>query len=273
MVENWIQRVTIGSRRARREEAGGTLSGRERNAVGTRPGARGQLPAERAFSASRSSATCSRRSSGSDPDPSSVTSCSTRATRSSSDFNSRARPGPSPSSPSVRRSSSACRLQPRGAPVQLDEHRDLGAQQPRVERLGQVVDRARRVAAVGVLPGLARRGEEDDRDVPGARSALDVLRGLEAVHLGHHDVEQDQREVVAQQLAQRVPARGDRHDLHRQRVEHRGERDQVLRTVVDGQDPRGGGHRTPPPVGDGVLAPACHVRADDDSRSVQSAAF
>ena len=52
-------------------------------------------------------------------------------------------------------------------PVQLDEDRDLGAQHPRVERLGDVVDGAGRVPAEGVLGPAVDRGQEDDRDVAG----------------------------------------------------------------------------------------------------------
>ena len=57
---------------------------------------------------------------------------------------------------------------------QVDEDRDLGPQHPRVERLGEVVDRAGGVAAqrqVGVAVG---GGQEDDRDVPRPLPAFDV---------------------------------------------------------------------------------------------------
>ena len=51
---------------------------------------------------------------------------------------------------------------------ELDEDGDLRAQHVGVERLEQVVDGADRVAAEDVLLVLRDRGQEDDRDVPGA---------------------------------------------------------------------------------------------------------
>ena len=86
---------------------------------------------------------------------------------------------------------------------QVDEDRDLGPQHPRVERLGEVVDRAHRVPAQRELGVAVGGGQEDDRHVPGALAALDVLGRLEAVHVGHLRVEQDHREVVDEQLLER----------------------------------------------------------------------
>ena len=68
---------------------------------------------------------------------------------------------------------------------------------PRVERLGEVVDRAGRVAAEGDCSGSrVRGGQEDDRHVAGLGRLLDLRGGLEAVHARHDDVEQDDRELV-----------------------------------------------------------------------------
>ena len=122
--------------------------------------------------------------------------------------------------------------------VELEEHADLGPQQLGVVRLEDVVDRAGLVAAEDVVALLGDRRHEDDRDVPGLAPALDVLGGLEAVELGHLDVEQDERELVVQQPAQRLLAgrRGDQAAV--QRGEDRLEREQVLGPVVDQQDVR-----------------------------------
>ena len=57
---------------------------------------------------------------------------------------------------------------------QVDEDRDLRPQHPRVEGLGQIVDGADGVAAQGEVGVPVGRGEKDDRDVPGALTALDV---------------------------------------------------------------------------------------------------
>ena len=68
--------------------------------------------------------------------------------------------------------------------------------------------------------------------------ALDQLRGLEAVHARHLDVEQDDREVVAQERRERLVARVREHELVAERLEDRLERDEVLGPVVDEQDVR-----------------------------------
>ena len=126
--------------------------------------------------------------------------------------------------------------EPRRLLVQVDEDRHLRPQHLGVERLEHVVDGADRVAAEDLLLLLVDRGQEDDRDVLGLRPLLDHLGGLEAVHVRHLDVEQDHREVVMQQPLERLLA-GPRLDhVDRQRVEHRAQRQQVLRLVVDDQD-------------------------------------
>ena len=90
--------------------------------------------------------------------------------------------------------------------VQLDEHGNLGAQHFGTERLEDVVDRARGVAAEDVLVVLGDRGDEDDRDVPRALALLDQHRRLETVEHGHLDVEEDDRDFVLQQPAERLLA-------------------------------------------------------------------
>jgi hypothetical protein len=127
-----------------------------------------------------------------------------------------------------------------GAP-QVDEDRDLGAQELRVVGLEEVVDGARGVAAEDVLALLGDRRDEDDRDVARALALLDVLGGLEAVEVGHLDVEQDHREVAVEQVAQRLGTRGGADERAVQGGERRLERDEVLRAVVDEQHRRARG--------------------------------
>ena len=93
---------------------------------------------------------------------------------------------------------------------QVDEHRHLGAQHDRLDRLEHIVDRAHRIAAHQMLLLLVDRGEEDDRDALGLLAAADDLGGLVAVHAGHVDVEQDHRELALEQVAQRLLARARR---------------------------------------------------------------
>ncbi len=97
-------------------------------------------------------------------------------------------------------------------PEELDEHRDLRPQHLGLDRELDVVDRPQRVAACHAGLELAHRGHEDDRRLLGAGPPADQAGGLEAVELRHVDVEQDHRELVAQERAQRlVPGARGRH--------------------------------------------------------------
>ena len=107
----------------------------------------------------------------------------------------------------------------------------------RVERLHQIVDGSGSVALEDVLRVLRDRGQEDDRDVPRALELLDQLGGLEAVHARHLNVEQDHGVLVVEQAPQRLFARLDADELLAERLEDRLEREEVLRPVVDEQDP------------------------------------
>ncbi len=124
-----------------------------------------------------------------------------------------------------------------GLGEQVDEHRDLGAKHDRIDRLEHIVDRAHRIAAHQMLGFLVDRRQEDDRDALGLLARADDLGGLVAVHPGHVDVEQDDRELAPEQLAQRFLARiGDDHlaDF----LEHGRDREQVALVIVDDQHAR-----------------------------------
>jgi hypothetical protein len=120
-------------------------------------------------------------------------------------------------------------------PVQLDEHFDLAAQDLRDHRRQDVIDRAQRIPARGLhLVGV--RGHEDDRRVLGLAVLADQLGGLDAVDVGHVDVEQDDREVALQELAQRVRA-GVRHDqVLAKLLQYHLECQTLVRQVIDYKD-------------------------------------
>ena len=119
--------------------------------------------------------------------------------------------------------------------LQLDEHPHLGAQHLGHHRRQDVVDRAQRIAARGLhLVGVG--GDEDDRRVRRALVAADQRGRLEAVDVGHVDVEQDHRELARQHLAQRLGARADEDQVLLQLLEHGPEDQQLLLQVVDHQD-------------------------------------
>ena len=126
---------------------------------------------------------------------------------------------------------------------ELDEDGDLRPQHQRVERLHQVVDGARAVAAEDVLGVLRDRRQEEDRHVPRPLPLLDQLRGLEAVHARHLDVEQDRRELLVEQAPQRLLARRGADEVGVERLQDRLQGEQVLRPVVDEQQLRPVGHR------------------------------
>ena len=92
--------------------------------------------------------------------------------------------------------------------VELGEHLDLGAQHFGHHGHGHVVDRAHLVAAQPVDIADLDRGDEDHRRLLEARMLADHGRKLEAVELGHADVDQDDRDLVLEQVFKRLAARG-----------------------------------------------------------------
>ena len=81
-----------------------------------------------------------------------------------------------------------------------------------------------------------RCGQEDDRYVLRAFARADPLRRLVAIHVGHLDVEQHEREVVLQQARERLRARGRGDHRASQRLERDLYGEQVRRHIVDDQD-------------------------------------
>ena len=120
--------------------------------------------------------------------------------------------------------------------AELDEHRHLGAQDLGLEGLDHVVHGARGVGQGDLLHLRDLGGEEDDRDVARARTGADDARGLQAVEPGHADVEEDDRDVLAQQRPQRLLAGLGADQSLAQRLQDRPQRRQVLLVVVDQQD-------------------------------------
>jgi len=120
-----------------------------------------------------------------------------------------------------------------GLEVEVDEDRHLGLEHPGVERLSQVVHRPRGVAEERLLRLGDRGGQEDDRHVAGPGVMLDPGGGLQAAHPRHHDVQQDDRELlVTQRLERLLAGLGRNHDLV-QRRQDGVQGDQVLDPVVD----------------------------------------
>jgi hypothetical protein len=117
--------------------------------------------------------------------------------------------------------------------LELEQHRHLGAEHVRVDRLEHVVDRARGVAARDVLGVSVACGQEDDRGVLVPLPALDQLDGLEPVEARHPDVHDDDREVLVEKVLERLLSRRRRDHLAAERLQHCAEGDKALRLVVD----------------------------------------
>ena len=75
--------------------------------------------------------------------------------------------------------------------LQRKVHAHAGAQHRGVDRLHHVINRAH-LQALDLRLRVGLAGEKDDRDVRGERFAFERPAHLEARHLGHLDVEQDQ---------------------------------------------------------------------------------
>src|SRR5512133_1856288 len=134
--------------------------------------------------------------------------------------------------------------------LQPDEDLDLRPQHPGVERLRQEVDGARGVAPIGLVRLTVDGGEEDDGDVVRWRPALDVSRGLVAVHLRHLDVEQYEGHALDEKVLESLLAARGRDQLVPQVPEDGFQGQQVLGAIVDQQDASGGrGPHAPPPTG------------------------
>ncbi len=139
--------------------------------------------------------------------------------------------------PICRRRNAACVASRRPGHPQVDEHLHLGAQDPGVERLRDVVGAARGVAAVGVVRCSVSTAVRKMIGTSLVRlRPLDPRRGLESVHAGHLRVEQDQRVVVLEQRAQRLLAGARPDQLLVERAQDRLEREEVLGSVVDQED-------------------------------------
>ena len=120
---------------------------------------------------------------------------------------------------------------------QVDEHRDLGPQDDRIDRLEHIIDGAHRIAAKQMLGLLVDRRQEDDRNALGLVAGADDLGGLVTVHSRHVDVEQDHRELALEQVAQRFLAGTGEDDLT-QVLEDGRDGEQVAIVVVDQQHAR-----------------------------------
>lgn len=112
---------------------------------------------------------------------------------------------------------------------------DACAQLLGLHRLGHVIDAAYTKAAYDMF-ALRQRSHEDDGQMLVASVLLDPHACFEAVHVGHHRVEQHHVGCHAREAFERILA-GQRDDHHvAARLQRVGKKGEVLRRVVDDQD-------------------------------------
>jgi hypothetical protein len=119
--------------------------------------------------------------------------------------------------------------------IELKEDVRLVAQDVRLDRLVEEIDRAALVALEHAVLIAHAGGQEDDRHMAGPLAAAHQLGQLEAVHVGHLHVEQRQRHVVRQQQIERLRAGTRQQRLDVVRAHQRRQREEVLLQVVDQQ--------------------------------------
>ena len=83
---------------------------------------------------------------------------------------------------------------------------------------------------------VAIGGEKDDRRVGGAPALANKRRGLEAVHVRHVDVEENDGKVLVQQAPQGFAAGLGRDDVLPELLEHDFHGQKFFRQVVDNQN-------------------------------------
>ena len=115
---------------------------------------------------------------------------------------------------------------------------DPRAQQDGIERLRQIVLGARLDAADHAV-GLLQTGDHDHRDVVQTLVGLEALEHLEAVQVGHHEIEQNQIELLDLENLQRPAARIRSGHLVTVVAQAAEQQVAVAGIVVDHQDPPG----------------------------------
>src|SRR5215831_21264080 len=86
--------------------------------------------------------------------------------------------------------------------VQLNQDRNFAAQNFRDDRSENVIHGAKRVTLGYVIVGSVYAGDEDYRGMFGVGAFANQRSGLEAIHAGHGNIHQNDREILLQQIAQ-----------------------------------------------------------------------
>src|SRR5487761_1004712 len=121
-------------------------------------------------------------------------------------------------------------------PIQLHKNSDLGPKDRRHNWRKDEIHSAKLIPTPRVGLALVERCHEDDRRQLGLRPLPDELGGLEPVHVRHSDIQENDGELLAQELAQSVGARRGLDHFLAEMNEDGLEGKALGRVVVDHQD-------------------------------------
>ena len=120
--------------------------------------------------------------------------------------------------------------------IEIDEDTDFRAQHLWNDRNRHVVDRAHFIAAQSIQVGNLNRGNEDHRGFLEARVFADHRGQLEAVELGHADVDQNHGNFVLEEIFQGFASRGRHHEIFAKLLENDLIGEQLGRLIVHQKD-------------------------------------
>ena len=121
-------------------------------------------------------------------------------------------------------------------PVQVDEHRYLGAQDLGQHRLEQVIHGAHFVTAKAGNGILVGAGQENDRGIARPLAAANQPRRCKAIHARHIHIQQDDGKIFLQDGPQSVLSGYRGNNIAIRAFEHHAQREEQAGIVFDDQD-------------------------------------
>ncbi len=120
-----------------------------------------------------------------------------------------------------------------GMPKQVDEDAHLGAQGIGIDGLADEIHGTECVRLRGLFCGGLVPGDEDDRHVAGCLPASDEAGGLEAVHAGHADIQEDARAFIVQEVPQAFFAGAGENQSRAEIFKGAFKGDQIVGPIID----------------------------------------
>ena len=123
-------------------------------------------------------------------------------------------------------------------PVEIEKDVDLRAEDLRHDRNGHVVDRSVFVALEPIEIREMDARHEDDRGPAEARVFANQGRQLEAIELGHADVDEDHRKIGPEQVVEGLAGGVGHHEIRLEAVQNGRIGEEFRGLVVDDEDVR-----------------------------------